>query len=143
MNHRPSLRPLLTAGLLAAVLSGVVNAVLYWLANAFGIWSTQVVTPMGQPILLSSVALLSFAPPLVAAVLAWALMRWVPRGRSVFVLVSLAVLALFVLPPLQLGAPAAMVAFLELMHLVVAGLTLGLVLRAAGGASRGSAGAAR
>jgi hypothetical protein len=59
------------------------------------------------------------------------LIRWVPRGRAVFVAISLVVLAVFALPPLQLGAPAGMVVVLQAMHVVVAAATLVLVLRAA------------
>jgi len=130
MSTRPPFRPMLTAGVLAALLSVALNAVLYWLANALGAWSTQVVNPMGDPIDLSAVAFLSAGPPIVAAALAWVLIRWVPRGRAVFVAISVLVLAFFVLPPLQLGAPVGMVVVLELMHLVVAVPTVGLILRA-------------
>jgi hypothetical protein len=121
---------MLTAGVLAALLSVALNAVLYWLANALGAWSTQVVNPMGDPIDLSAVAFLSAGPPIVAAALAWVLIRWVPRGRAVFVAISLLVLVLFLFPPTQLGAPVGMVVVLELMHLVVAVPTVGLILRA-------------
>ena len=130
MSTRPPFRPMLIAGVLAALLSVALNAVLYWLANVLGAWSTQVVNPMGDPIDLSAVAFLSAGPPIVAAVLAWVLIRWVPRGRAVFVAISLLVLALFLLPPTQLGAPVGMVVVLELMHLVVAVPTVGLILRA-------------
>ncbi|NBC96603.1 MAG: hypothetical protein GVY27_09645 [Deinococcus-Thermus bacterium] len=130
MTTRPPFRPMLTAGVLAALLSVALNAVLYWLANALGAWSTQVVNPMGDPIDLSAVAFLSAGPPIVAAALAWVLIRWVPRGRAVFVAISLLVLVLFLFPPTQLGAPVGMVVVLELMHLVVAVPTVGLILRA-------------
>jgi hypothetical protein len=131
MTNRPSLRALLTAGGVAAVVSVAANVVLFWLANALGAWSTRVTNPMGDPIELSAVVFLSAAPPLVGAVLAWALIAWVPRGRAVFVALSLVVLAVFALPPLQLGAPPGMVVVLQVMHVVVAAATLVLVLRAA------------
>jgi hypothetical protein len=131
MTNRPSLRALLTAGGVAAIVSVAVNAALFWLTNALGAWSTQVTNPMGDPIELPAVVFLSFAPPLVGAALAWVLIRWVPRGRAVFVAISLVVLAVFALPPLQLGAPVGMVVVLQAMHVVVAAATLVLVLRAA------------
>ena len=130
MSTRPPFRPMLTAGVVAALLSVALNAALYWLANTLGAWSTQVVNPMGDPIDLSAVTFLSAGPPIVAAALAWVLIRWVPRGRAVFVAVSLLVLVLFLFPPTQLGAPVGMVVVLELMHLVVAVPTVGLILRA-------------
>ncbi len=131
MSDRPSFRSFLAAGAVAAVLGVAINALLFFLARATGAWSGTVLSPMGQPIDLSAVAALSVGPALVGAILAWALIRWVPRGRAVFLGLAALVFAAFLLPPFQLGAPAGMVAVLQAMHVVVAAATVTMVLRAA------------
>jgi len=131
VSQRPSFRAFLTAGVLAAVVSVAINAVLFWIAQAAGAWSMTVVTPAGDPIELSAVAFLSAGPAIVGSLLAWLLIAFVPRGRTVFLVVAALVLAVFLIPPFQLGAPAGMVIVLQVMHLVVAAATVGLVLRAA------------
>lgn len=130
MSNAPSFRSFLSAGLVAAVVSVAANVVLFLVARAVGAWSTQVVTPMGGPIDVSAIATLSAAPALVGALLAWLLIRFVPRGRTVFLSIAAIVLLAFLLPPFQLGAPAGMVVVLQLMHLVVAAATVGMVVRA-------------
>lgn len=134
MSPRPSFRAFLTAGVLAAVVSVAVNVVLFWIAQAVGAWSMAVVTPVGDPIVLSSVALLSVGSAIVGSLLAWLLIAFVPRGRTVFLAIAALVLAAFLIPPFQLGAPVGMVIVLEAMHLVVAAATVGFALRAAGSA---------
>lgn len=134
MSSRPSFRSFLIAGVLAGVVSVAINGVLFWIAQAAGAWSMAAVTPTGDPIELSAVAFLSVGPAIVGALLAWLLIAFVPRGRTVFLVVSALVLAAFLIPPFQLGAPAGMVVVLQLMHLVVAAATVGLALRAAGSA---------
>lgn len=131
MSQRPSFRAFLTAGALAAVVSVAVNAVLFWIAQAVGAWSVAVAGPTGDPIELSAVVFLSVAPALAGSLLAWLLIAFVPKGRTVFLAVAALVFAFFVIPPFQLGAPAGMVIALQVMHLVVAAATVGLVLRAA------------
>ena len=130
MSPRPSFRSFLTAGVLAAVVSVAINAVLFWIAQAAGAWSMAVVTPTGDPIELSAIAFLSVGPAVLGSLLAWLLIAFVPRGRTVFLAVSALVLAAFLIPPFQLGAPVGMVIVLQLMHLVVAAATVGLALRA-------------
>lgn len=132
MSPRPAFRQFLTAGVLAAAVSVVVNAALFWIARAVGAWSMSVRAPTGGPIGLAEVALLSVGPAIVGTLLAWLLISFVPRGRTVFLAIAALVLVVFLFPPLQLGAPAGMVVVLQAMHLVVAAATVGFALRAAG-----------
>lgn len=122
--------PLLRAGLIAAAAITVVNVAIYGALRWSGAWSLQALTPMGRPIDLLSVVLLSFVPPLLGAVLLGALDRMMPRASSVFVAVAAMVYLLFLFPPLDMGAPVAMVAALQLMNVVAVVTGVVLILRA-------------
>lgn len=131
MSQRPSFRAFLTAGVLAAVVSVAINAVLFWIAQAAGAWSLAASGPTGDPIELSAVVFLSVGPAIAGTLLAWLLIAFVPKGRTVFLAIAALVFAAFLIPPFQLGAPVSMVIVLQAMHLVVAAVTVGLALRAA------------
>ena len=133
MSRTSSLPPVtafLRVGVLAGLLALVVNAALYYAAQAGGLWDLSVQSPAGGPITVAPVAVFSLLPAVVGALLAWVLARFVPAGLAVFQGVALVVFVAFLFPPFQLGAPTGMVWTLQLMHVVVAVPTVVGVLRA-------------
>lgn len=109
------------AGVLAAVAAAVVNVVVFLLARAAGAMPADVLNPMGQPVGLGSTLLLTLLPPLAAAGLLGLLARLTRRAVPIFLVVAALVFAVMAMSPIGLpGAPAGMIAALELMHLVVA-----------------------
>lgn len=121
---------LLRAGLIAGVAITAVNVALYAALRASGGWSLQALTPMGVPIDIWSVLLLSFVPPLLGAALLGTLDRLMPRASSVFVAVAAMVYLLFLFPPLDMGAPVSMIAALQVMNVVAVVTGVVLILRA-------------
>ena len=119
----------LAAGIVAGVLASAANLAIYLVALVLGAWDSTVVAPAGDPIGATPILLLSLIPAALGGLVGWAAIRFLPRGRTVFTVVAVAVLALMAIPPLQLGAPAAMVVLLQLMHVVAGGVTIGMVLR--------------
>lgn len=113
----------------AAVLSAVVNAVIYLVASAAGAFPPEVVLPAsGQPVTLGPVIAMSAAGALGGAA-CYALLRLVSRRpETAFRWIAAVVLVLSFATPFTLpGAPAAMIASLELMHVVVAAATVVLL----------------
>lgn len=133
-TSRPPISAFLRVGVLAGLLALVVNVALYYAAQAGGFWDLSIQSPAGGPITVAPVAVFSLLPAVVGALLAWVLVRFVPRGLAVFQIVALAVFTVFLFPPFQLGAPTGMVWTLQLMHVVVAVPTVIGVLRAVRGA---------
>lgn len=117
-----SLSKLIQAAGLAAVVATAVNLSLFAIGRATGAISTAVeVMPGMGPLEWSNVALLSFLPPFVAALLLFVLARFVPRPLPAFYTVAVVVFVLFGAGPLAMeGASAAQVWLMMLMHAVVA-----------------------
>ncbi len=135
MAQRPtlSLPKLLAAAGLAALIATSVNLTLFAIGRATGALSptVEVVAGMG-PLEWSSVALLSLVPPFVAALILFALARFLARPLPAFYGMSAVVFVLFAFGPLNMeGASAAQVWLMELMHVVVAVPVLWLLARAA------------
>lgn len=122
---RASVGRLLLYGVLAGVVTAVVNAVLYLVAAAFGAMSADVVVSGGGPVTLGAVISSSFVPAVLGAVVLAVLGRFTLRSVGIFRVVALVLLVLsFVTPFSLVGAPVAMILVLLLMHVVVAGVTV-------------------
>ena len=128
-----ALPKLLVAAGLAAVIATAINLVLFAIGRATGAISPTVeVVPGMGPLEWTNVALLSVGPPFVAALILFALARFLARPLAVFYGVSVVVFVLFLFGPLNMaGASAAQVWLMELMHVVVAVPVVGLLARAA------------
>lgn len=122
---RASVGRLLLYGVLAGVVTAVVNAVLYLVAAAFGAMSADVVVSGGGPVTLGAVISSSFVPAVLGAVVLAVLGRFTLRSVGIFRVVALVLLVLsFVTPFSLVGAPVAMILVLLLMHVVVVGVTV-------------------
>jgi hypothetical protein len=117
-------------GLIAAVVSAVVNAVLYFVGGALGGFPADVITPMGQPITIVAVLLMSIVPVLLGT-LGYTILTRLPINANLWftIIVAVVFLAMF-MGPLQLpGAPVLMKLLLEVMHVVTAGATVYFLTR--------------
>lgn len=125
---------LVPAGLLAALMAAVVNAVVYLVAAAAGAMPQEVVVNGQGPMTLSMVAATSVFGA-VAGAIVYALIGWFfRRPVRVFRVVAASVLVLSFVGPFTIsGAPAAMVATLLLMHVVAAAVVVGLLTTLARG----------
>ena len=128
--QKASIGQIAQAGAMAAVISAVVNAVLYLITSAMGFFPSSVVTPAGQPFSIAPVIIISVISSLGAAVGYWLCVRFARDPNRVFYIVAAVVFVLMFFNPFTLrGAPAGMIITLELMHVVVAGLAIYFLTR--------------
>lgn len=125
---RPGVAALFRAGGVAALVAAVLNTVIFYA----GTMDPSVLNPAGQPISLGAVLAFSVIPPLAAAALLYALLRWTPgRALPIFWGIAAVVFVAFIFGPFSLGAPAGMVWTLQIMHVAVAVPTVWFLTRAA------------
>lgn len=125
------------AGIVAALVAAVANAVVFLVARGVGAMPSDVITPAGRPITLGPVLFLSIFPAIVAAALYGVLLRFTRRATPIFLAVAALVFIVYAVLPLGIeGAPTGMVIALELMHVFVALPVVALLLRAARSAPR-------
>jgi hypothetical protein len=116
--------------LITLVVAAVANAIVYFIAAALGaIPETVLVGPMSQPITLLPVVSATIMGG-VAGVLVYAgLLRFTEQPKRIFTIMAVVVLVLAIGPTLTLGAPAAMVVALNIMHVVAGGVIVALLTR--------------
>lgn len=119
---------LVPAGLLAAFVAAIANAVVYLVAVAAGAMPQDIVVNGQGPITLLMVATMS-AFGAVAGTVVYALVgRFARRPVRVFRVVAAVTLVLSFAGPFTIpGAPAAMIATLLLMHVFAAAVIVGLL----------------
>ncbi len=120
---------LLLAALVAAAAAAAANTVVYLVASAVGFLpGDSAVGPEGQALNLFAVISASVLGAIGAALVLAALNLLLRRPIPVFYIVSAVVLLLsFYTPTTISGAPLAMVLVLEFMHVVAAGVIVGVL----------------
>jgi hypothetical protein len=127
---KPSTGAIWRNGLIATVVSAVGNAILFLVGAALGGFPSDVLTPMGQPITIAPVLLLSIVPVLLGTLAYWLLNRLPINANLWFtVVVAVAFLAMFPGPLGIVGAPMLMKVLLEVMHVVTAGAAVYFLTR--------------
>lgn len=122
VRSKPGLAPLLAAGGRAAIVAVVVNLILFFVGRTTGaISGTIEVVPGMGPLEWGPVVMLSVLPPLGAAVLLFALARFLARPLPAFFALAAVVYVAFAIGPFNVvGASAAQFVLMQLMHVVVA-----------------------
>ena len=121
---KPAIGAIWRNGVIAAVIAAVLNAILYLVGAATGNMPQTVLTPMGQPITIAPMIIMSILPLLIGALAYTILTRFVnnPLANRIFVIVSILLLIGMAFSPLQLPtAPLGMIVILEVAHLVAGG----------------------
>jgi hypothetical protein len=120
-----ALRRLPIAGSIAVIGAVTANALVYLVASALGAMPQDVVVRAGQPITLGAAAGTTLMSVACAVAVFALLSRFTSRPITIFRVVALLVLALSFLPPFTLaGAPLAMIAALEIMHVAAAAISI-------------------
>ncbi|RIK29801.1 MAG: hypothetical protein DCC55_37775 [Chloroflexi bacterium] len=119
---KPSLATIWRSGVLAAAVSAVGNAMLYFVGAALGGFPTDVLTPLGYPITVAPVLIMSIVPVLLGA-LGYTILSRLPVNPNLwFTVITVVIFVAMFFNPLSLpGAPALMIVLLEVMHVVTAG----------------------
>lgn len=110
------------AGVMAAVIAAVVNAILFLIGSTFTFPDTAL-TPMGQPIVLPAVIFMSFVPVLLGTGVYWALNRFMSGNADrIFVAISVIVLVFMIPGPFGIeNVDIAQIVILQIMHVVAGG----------------------
>jgi hypothetical protein len=119
---KPALAAIWRKGITAAIVAAVVNMVLYFIGSALGAFPSDVITPIGEPITVASVAMMSVLPLLIGT-LGYTILNWLTTNPNRwFTIVAIIVLIVMAYSPFTLpGAPMIMNLFLQVMHLVAGG----------------------
>ena len=121
---------LLLAVVVAAVGAAVANAIVYFIASALGFVPQDVaVSPDGAPLGVVAVVVASVVGAVGAGIVLAALNLFLRRPVPVFYVISAIVLVLSFITPTNIsGAPLAMILTLEVMHVVAAVVTVGVLV---------------
>ena len=127
---KPALSAIWRNGAIAAIVAAVINAILFIVGGAAGGFPASVLTPMGVPITLPTVLLMLIVPILIGALGYTVLSRITTNPGRWFTILTVIILILMFVTPLQLAAaPTLMVVLLEIMHLVVGGAAIYFLTR--------------
>jgi hypothetical protein len=128
--QKASIGQIAQAGAMVAVISAVVNAVIYLIASAMGFFPSSVVTPAGQPLSIAPVVILSVLGSIGAAIGYALCVRFVPNPNRAFLILAVVVFVLMFFAPFGIqNAPIGMLVSLQLTHVVVAGLAVYFLTR--------------
>lgn len=127
---RPGFGRALIVGLAAGVAAALVNLIVFFIGGAMGIVFEGQMGP-GAPVMpLPAIAFVmaSLVPALLGALAYVVSVRFIPRGRAIFIGVALAVAVLSLFSPLTMEVALATRLTLAALHLVTAAIiTWGLV----------------
>lgn len=125
-----SFRRLSLGAIAAAAGAALLDVLLFFLGRSLGAFPPTLLV-QGEPFELTPVVLLSFVPPLLAALLFLLLARFVAKPKRVFLVIALIVFVLMFFTPFTIpGASLTTIIVLELMHVVVALAAIWAVRRA-------------
>jgi hypothetical protein len=130
--NKPAIGSIWRQAGIAAVVAAVSNGILFFVGSAFNGFPQDVLTPMGQPISLVLVVIMSIVPILLGAVGYTILSRITDRANLIFTIITAVIFVAMIyspIPMLDLGGPMLMVILLEIMHAVVAGAAVYFLTR--------------
>lgn len=118
------------AGLMAGVVAAIINAILFLIGSTFT-FPDNALTPMGQPIVLPIVIVMSLVPVLLGTGVYWALTRFVAdKANKIFVAISVVVLLFMIPGPFGIeNVDTAQIIILQIMHIVAGGSALYFLTR--------------
>ncbi len=111
----------LKKALVAAVLSSIINAILFEIGNLIGAFPQEVIiSGTNQPMAIGQVIFASAVSSILGI-----LVYWILGKRTVFLGVALVILLLSMATPFTISeSPLIMKVFLMIMHLIVGGVTM-------------------
>jgi hypothetical protein len=131
----PSIVSYLQTGVIAGVIAAIANVIVYFVGQAVGA-SFEIIMQPGTPITplpIFAIVMFSVVPAIGAAVLAWALNRYVARGNQIFVGIAVVFLLLSLIPDITMPDPVTNATRIGLiiMHFVAGGVITYLLSRKA------------
>jgi len=116
---------LLKNGLLAGIIAGTLNVVIYFIAKQMSWVSNSVLLPGGKPLTLLPIIFSSVIPSILAAVTLFALDRMSDNPISIFTIIGIVILLLSLGGPFSIPRlPTSTRLTLALMHLIAGGVII-------------------
>ena len=122
MNTKLTFKQSILAGAKAAGVSVIINAVLYFIFKALGVFTDDIFLQPGQPLTVVPVIISSILPSLVGACIFFLFEKFSSKGFTIFSIVAIVLMLLSFMNPF-VAIPHITVAYgiaLNLMHVVVA-----------------------
>ncbi len=132
MNAKLNYKQILTAGAIAAAVSVIMNAILYFIFRGAGVFTDTLFIQPNQPLTLVPIIISSILPSLIGASVFFLFEKYMNNGFKVFSIVALVLMVLSFANPFM-GIPGISVAAgiaLNIMHVVVALSLLFFIKRA-------------
>lgn len=132
MNSKLNFKQVITAGAVAAGVSVVINAILFFIFKAAGIITDDIFIQPNQPLTVVPIIISSILPSLVGACVFFLFEKYSKNGFKIFSIVALVLMVLSFVNPFM-GIPGITIPYgivLDLMHVVVALSLLYFIKRA-------------
>ena len=112
---------ILKAGGIAGVISAIINAILFYIANSSGIITDDILLPANnEPMTVVPIVLSSLIPSILGAIVYYFIQKYSTSGLKVFQIISVVLLFVsFVNPFMIPNVTAAYAIALNIMHIVV------------------------
>ena len=124
VTAKPSIGGIIKNGAIAGVGAAVVNAILYFIGLPLGAFPEDVLNPMGVPITLGPVVIVTLIGAVMGIVGYIVLTRFLskPQDDRWFLILAIVILVLMAINPFTLpGVGAMQIIFLQIMHLTIGG----------------------
>lgn len=121
MTKKLSFKQILMAGLLAAAVSAIINALLFFIFHAVGLITDDIFVQPNQPMTVVSVIMASIVPALIASLVFFLFEKFTHNGFRIFSIVTIILMLLSLAGPFT-GIPNATTSYalsLSVMHFVV------------------------
>ena len=121
MNQKISFKNAILAGLYAGIAAAVVNAILFYIGRAAGVFTDQLEVQPGQVLTVVPVLISSILPAVIAAIVFFLLDKFTSKGMLIFTIVSVVLLVLSFMNPFIAipGITMASGVLLDVMHVTV------------------------
>jgi len=117
---------LLKIGLFAGLISAAVNALIFFIFHALGVFTDDIQVQPNQPLNAIAVIMSSVLPSLLGSVVLYLFLRFTKNGMRIFTIVSLILVVISFMNPFTM-IPNVTISYgvvLDVMHIVVAGVLL-------------------
>lgn len=130
--NKLSFKQIITAGAIAALVSVVINSVLYFIFHSIGIISDNIFVQPNQPLTVVPVIISSIFPTLIGACVFFLFEKFSQNGFKIFSIVAIALMLLSFGSPFMAvqGMPIGYGVALNVMHVIVALSLLYFIKRA-------------
>lgn len=132
MSTKVTLKGSLTAGAMAGIVSGLINAALFYLFHNIDIITDDVLLQPGQYMTVVPIVITSIVTSVVGSFVYYLLDKYTQRGYRIFTIVAIVILLFSFTNPFMMieNVPLTYAMALNIMHVVVVGVLFYFIKRA-------------